>query len=81
MVDEEYRNWNAMSNNEMELIEHFASQKTPPLFLCIVWKMILETERMNPVAFKILERIGTKGLSAHLRKFCDYVVSEFANAG
>ena len=52
-VEEEYRNWTAMSTNEMELIEHFSSQKTPPLFLCIVWKMILETERMNPVAFKV----------------------------
>ncbi|ODN05213.1 Mediator of RNA polymerase II transcription subunit 23 [Orchesella cincta] len=81
MVDEEYRNWNAMISNEKELIEHFASQGTPPLFLCILWKMVLETDRVNPVAPKVIERIGPKGISANLRKFCDYVVCEFANAG
>lgn len=80
MVEEEYRNWNAMINNEKELIEHFSLQGTPPLFLCIVWKMILEKE-LNPVALKVIERIGPKGVSANLRKFCDYVVCEFAHAG
>lgn len=81
MVDEEYRNWNAMLNNEHELIEHFSLQGTTPLFLCIVWKMLIETDRINPSAFKVIERIGPKGLSNHLRKFCDFVVCEFANAG
>jgi mediator of RNA polymerase II transcription subunit 23 len=74
MVEEEYRNWNAMLSNETELIEHFSMHGTPPLFLCIVWKMIIETDRIHPAAFKILDRIGPKGLSAHLRKFCDFVV-------
>lgn len=81
MVDEEYRNWNAMISNEQELIEHFSLQGTPPLFLCILWKMVLETDRLNPVALKVIERIGPKGISANLRKLCDYVVCEFANAG
>jgi hypothetical protein len=30
---------------------------------------------------RILERIGARALSAHLRKFCDYLVFEFANSG
>lgn len=28
--------------------------------------------------FRILERIGARALSAHLRKFCDYLVFKFA---
>ncbi|XP_071446035.1 mediator of RNA polymerase II transcription subunit 23 isoform X2 [Hetaerina americana] len=80
-VEEEYRNWISM-NNENDLIAHFSVQSTQPLFLCLLWKMILETERIiSPIAYKILERIGARALSAHLRKFCDYLVFEFANSG
>ncbi|KAF7988683.1 hypothetical protein HCN44_001256 [Aphidius gifuensis] len=78
-VEEEYRNWASMSN-ENDIIAHFSVPNTPPLFLCLLWKMILETDRISPIAYKILERIGARALSAHLRKFCDYVVFEFANS-
>lgn len=78
MVDEEYRNWNAMSSNEKELIEHFSLHGTPPLFFCIVWKMVLERDRVDPVVHKVMEKIGPKGISPNLRKFCDYMVCEFA---
>ncbi|GFG29793.1 hypothetical protein Cfor_03295 [Coptotermes formosanus] len=79
-VEEEYRNWASM-NNENDIIAHFSVPGTPPLFLCLLWKMILETDRISPIAYKILERIGARALSAHLRKFCDYLVFEFANSG
>jgi len=78
-VEEEYRNWASM-NNENDIIAHFSVPGTPPLFLCLLWKMILETDRISPIAYKILERIGARALSAHLRKFCDYLVFEFANS-
>ncbi|XP_063986050.1 mediator of RNA polymerase II transcription subunit 23 [Diachasmimorpha longicaudata] len=78
-VEEEYRNWASMSN-ENDIIAHFSVPGTPPLFLCLLWKMILETDRISPIAYKILERIGARALSAHLRKFCDYLVFEFANS-
>jgi len=81
MVEEEYMNWNSMLHNEAQLIEHFSLMGTPPLFLCIVWKMIIDRESIHPAAYKILDKIGPKGLSTHLRKLCDFVVSEFANAG
>jgi mediator of RNA polymerase II transcription subunit 23 len=70
-----------MLSNERELIEHFSMQNTPSLFLCIIWKMLIESDRINPLAFKVIEQIGPKGLSNHLRKFCDFIVFEFANAG
>uniref|UniRef100_T1HR14 Mediator of RNA polymerase II transcription subunit 23 n=1 Tax=Rhodnius prolixus TaxID=13249 RepID=T1HR14_RHOPR len=75
-VEEEYRNWASM-NNENDIIAHFSVPGTPPLFLCLLWKMILETDRISPIAYKILERIGARALSAHLRKFCDYVIFQF----
>ncbi|XP_014240192.1 mediator of RNA polymerase II transcription subunit 23 [Cimex lectularius] len=79
-VEEEYRNWASM-NNENDIIAHFSVPGTPPLFLCLIWKMILETDRISPIAYKILERIGARALSAHLRKFCDYLVFQFAISG
>ncbi|KAH0954985.1 hypothetical protein HN011_002731 [Eciton burchellii] len=78
-VEEEYRNWASM-NNENDIIAHFSVPGTPPLFLCLVWKMIFERDCISPIAYKILERIGARALSAHLRKFCDYLVFEFANS-
>ncbi|BES98684.1 Mediator of RNA polymerase II transcription subunit [Nesidiocoris tenuis] len=75
-VEEEYRNWASM-NNENDIIAHFSVPNTPPLFLCLLWKMIRETDRISPLAYKILERIGARALSSHLRKFCDYLVFEF----
>ncbi|XP_055535725.1 mediator of RNA polymerase II transcription subunit 23 [Wyeomyia smithii] len=79
-VDEEYRNWASMSN-ENDIIGHFGTAGTPPLFLCLLFKMIVEMDTISPVAYKILERIGARALSAHLRKLCDYLVFEVSNAG
>lgn len=45
-------------SNENDIIAHFSVAGTPPLFLCLLWKMILETDRVSVVAYKILERIG-----------------------
>ncbi|CAH0390346.1 unnamed protein product [Bemisia tabaci] len=78
-VEEEYHNWASMTN-ENDIIAHFSVPGSPPLFLCLLWKLILETDRINPIAYKILERIGARALSAHLRKFCDYLVFKFANS-
>lgn len=50
-VDDEYRNWTTMTN-ENDVITHFTAPATPPLFLCVLIKMILETESINPVAYK-----------------------------
>ncbi|XP_008216793.1 mediator of RNA polymerase II transcription subunit 23 isoform X2 [Nasonia vitripennis] len=77
-VEEEYRNWASMSN-ENDIIAHFSVSGSPPLFLCLLWKMIIETDRISPIAYKILERIGARALSAHLRKFCDYIVFEVSS--
>lgn len=53
-----------------------------PLIICYLrWKQLLETERINPVAYTVIERIGARGLGAHLRTFCDFLVYEFANSG
>ncbi|KAI5702002.1 hypothetical protein M8J75_015647 [Diaphorina citri] len=78
-VEEEYRNWSSMTN-ENDIIAHFSAANTPPLFLCLLWQMVLETDRINPIVYKILEKIGARALSAHLRKFCDYLVFKFANS-
>lgn len=50
-VEEEYRNWTSM-NNENDVINHFIKPNTSSLFLCLLYKMIWETENISPVAYK-----------------------------
>lgn len=38
--------------NDNDIIAHFSVPGTPPLFLCLLWKMILETDRISPIAYK-----------------------------
>ncbi|XP_076272073.1 mediator complex subunit 23 isoform X2 [Rhynchophorus ferrugineus] len=78
-VEEENRKWASM-NNENDIMAHFGAPGAPPLFLCLLWKMLLETNHISPIAYKILERIGARAFSAHLRKFCDCLVFEFTNS-
>lgn len=79
-VEEEYRKWKTMSN-ENDIISHFSHQgSSSPLFLCLLWKMLLDNDRINAIAYKILDRIGARALSAHLRTFADFLVYEFANS-
>lgn len=50
-VEEEYRNWVSMDEND--IIAHFSSvAMNPPLFLCLIFKMIFETNQISPVAYK-----------------------------
>ena len=78
-VEEEWRSWGTMTN-ENDIIQHFSSnQGSNNLFLCLLWKMILETDNITPIAYKVLERIGAKQLTAHLRSFCDFLVHVFGS--
>ena len=79
-VEEEYRKWISMSN-ENELVSYFSQHSNPPFFFCLVWKMLTETDCFNPVAYKVRDKIGCRGLMNHLRCFVDYLVSEISTAG
>jgi mediator of RNA polymerase II transcription subunit 23 len=72
LIEEEYRNWLSMAN-ENDTIAYFS---TTPTFLCLLFKMILENGEMNPIAYKILERIGSRTFSLQLRKLCDFLLFE-----
>lgn len=50
-VEEEYRKWKSMAN-ENDIITHFSMQGSPPLFLCLLWKMLLETDHINQTGFR-----------------------------
>lgn len=52
-VEEEYRKWKSMTN-ENDIITHFSMQGSPPLFLCLLWKMLLETDHINQIGFRYL---------------------------
>ena len=46
------------------------------IFLCD-----LELKLFYLVSSKVLERIGAKQLTSHLRSFCDFLVHEFSKSG
>lgn len=71
-IEEEYRNWLSMTN-ENDIIAYFSQSAS---FLCLLFKMITDTGEPNAVAYKILERIGAKTFSSQLRKLCDYLLFE-----
>ncbi|XP_068840910.1 mediator of RNA polymerase II transcription subunit 23 isoform X6 [Capricornis sumatraensis] len=78
-VEEEYRKWKSMTN-ENDIITHFSAQRSPPLFLCLLWKMLLETDHINQIGFRVLERIGARALVVHVRTFADFLVYEFSTS-
>ncbi|XP_068610263.1 mediator of RNA polymerase II transcription subunit 23 [Brachionichthys hirsutus] len=78
-VEEEYRKWKSMAN-ENDIITHFSMQGSPPLFLCLLWKMLLETDHINQMGFRVLDRIGARALVAHVRTFADFLVYEFSTS-
>ncbi|KAA0195993.1 hypothetical protein HAZT_HAZT000789 [Hyalella azteca] len=78
-VDEEYCKWKSMSN-ENDIIAHFSrQQQTSTLFLCLLFKMVLEQDRVPVEAYKVLERLGPRQLMSHIRTLCDFLVLEFSN--
>lgn len=91
-VEEEYRKWKTMSN-ENDIVAHFSQSPqsaggqagggsaSPHLFICLLWKMLLENDRISPLAYKILDRLGARALSLHLRTFADFLVYEVSRPG
>ncbi|XP_074752433.1 mediator of RNA polymerase II transcription subunit 23 isoform X7 [Athene noctua] len=78
-VEEEYRKWKSMTT-ENDIITHFSTQRSPPLFLCLLWKMLLDTDHINQIGYRVLERIGARALVAHVRTFADFLVYEFSTS-
>lgn len=50
-VEEEYRKWKSMTK-ENDIITHFSVQGSPPLFLCLLWKMLLDTDHINQIGYR-----------------------------
>ena len=58
MVNEEYRKYMSM-NNENDIIAHFTIQGPHSFFICLLWQMLLETNRITSIAYKwvLLSRV------------------------
>lgn len=78
-VEEEYRNWKLMLANEADLIKHFSATTTPPVFYCLLYKMLIEKESLGLNVYQILDNIGAKNLCTHLRTFTNYLLNEVVN--
>lgn len=71
-IEEEYRNWLSMTN-ENDTITYFSQTST---FLCILFKIITDQGEPSSICFKILERINARNFSSNLRKLCDHLLYE-----
>lgn len=64
--------------NENDIIAHFSLPTAHPLFLCLLWKMIIETDRINPIAYKLVQCISfyfiTKSNVCINREFSDWLM-------
>lgn len=78
-VEDEFNKFLTIQNNESELIQHFSQPSTPTVFICVIWKSLLDSNQLNPVAFKVLDKLTSKQFTASIRSFCDYLVFELAN--
>jgi mediator of RNA polymerase II transcription subunit 23 len=79
-VEEEYRKWQAMANDETR-IAHFSQPSAPPLFICVVWRMLVDQDFINPIVFRILDTFRIRTLSTNIKTFVDYLVHEFSTSG
>ncbi|KAG8123844.1 putative Mediator of RNA polymerase II transcription subunit 23-like protein [Naja naja] len=43
-------------------------------------QMLLETDHINQIGYRVLERIGARALVAHVRTFADFLVYEFSTS-
>ncbi|XP_077861463.1 mediator of RNA polymerase II transcription subunit 23-like, partial [Saccoglossus kowalevskii] len=68
-VEEEYKKWKCKF---LEIFKYVVD--------ILLWKMLLETDHVSAVAVKILERIGARALSSHVRTFADFLVYEFSTS-
>uniref|UniRef100_A0A336LHK9 Mediator of RNA polymerase II transcription subunit 23 n=1 Tax=Culicoides sonorensis TaxID=179676 RepID=A0A336LHK9_CULSO len=72
MVDDQYRTWISLTNEA----EAISSGGSSTLFFCVVFKMLFETDNINPYAIKTIEKIGTRNIANNLRNLSDYIISE-----
>uniref|UniRef100_A0A6G1S8A1 Mediator of RNA polymerase II transcription subunit 23 n=1 Tax=Aceria tosichella TaxID=561515 RepID=A0A6G1S8A1_9ACAR len=79
-VEEEYKKWQAMANDETR-IAHFSQPSAPPLFICVVWRMLIDQDSINPIVFRILDTFRIRTLSTNIKTFVDYLVHEFSTSG
>lgn len=70
-MENDFRNGPHYFNRIQVSLETFENISAPMRVLAGLQKLY---------CFRILERIGARALSAHLRKFCDYLVYEFTNS-
>ena len=49
--------------------------------MCVLWKCLIEDNRLTPIAYKVLDRLGAKVLCSQLRSLADYVVDEVGVVG
>ncbi|UXI17024.1 putative ATP-dependent RNA helicase [Sarcoptes scabiei] len=77
-VDDEYCRWKSLTNEE-DIIKYYTTPGNPPVIYCLLYRMLTENDTIPPVSYKILDKIGIKALSSHLRTFADFIVLDFAN--
>ncbi len=51
-IEDEYKKWTSMMMTESDKISHFSATSNT-LFLCVLWKSLMETDEISPLAYKV----------------------------
>lgn len=79
-VDEEYGKFKNMKSPN-EILNYFGEPSSPNIFVCIIWRCLLETGRINQTCLLVLEKLGARALSNQIRVFADFFVQQYSLLG
>lgn len=63
--------------NEEEIINYCTESEVADYFICILWKMLIDQDRIINVFYQVLMKLRTRALSNYLGVFSDFVIVEF----
>ncbi|CAB3994477.1 Mediator of RNA polymerase II transcription subunit 23, partial [Paramuricea clavata] len=76
-VEEEYNKFKNMKS-QAEVLNYFGEANSPNIFVCIIWKCLLETGRVNQICLQVLVKLGARALSKQIRVFADFVIHDYS---
>eukprot|EP00795_Rhopilema_esculentum_P007477 gene7477-13251_t len=66
--------------NEKDIVNYFAGSNASDVFLCVLWKILFDTDTIPTLCHRVLMDIGARALSTHIRVFADFLVYEVSTA-
>ncbi|XP_046860776.1 mediator of RNA polymerase II transcription subunit 23-like isoform X2 [Xenia sp. Carnegie-2017] len=76
-VEEEYVKFKNMKS-QAEILNYFGEPGSPNIFVCIIWKCLLESGRVNQICLQVLVKLGARALTKQIRVFSDFLIYDYS---